>query len=318
MKISVVIPTYNSAATIKAALDSVLRQTVQPDEILVLDDGSTDNTLALLESWRPRVTIMQQENRGVAQTRNRLCQMAGGDLVAFLDHDDLWHPGYLEAQRRQFEQFPAAVAFFTGHVNFSGHDGYNWDELPAPADTAAELIEPLSFFKRYNQTTGLFASMSYCCVPKKVLAAMGDEPFRVSGVDDSYLCNVLSLFGPVVYAAVPLVAYRVTNGAQSADRLKAIALWVEVFRILEGRFRAEANAGLRRAFRLAFAAKRRQFAKILMGAGRISEARSQIRQSLGNGVHPLSLGKSLGLLLLTYFPAGLQPVWPSSCREWPA
>jgi len=315
VKISVVIPTYNSAATIKATLDSVIGQTVQPSEILVLDDGSTDNTVLLLTAYEPRITLFRQENKGVASARNFLCQRAGGDLIAFLDHDDVWHPDYLGVQRKLLDAFPDVVAAFTGHVNFRGYDGYVWDEVPSLTNAHFELIEPLSFFRRYNETTGMFASMSYCCIPKKVLAAMGDEPFRVSGVDDSYLCNVLSLFGSVAYTPVPLVAYRITDEAQSKNRLKAISLWVEVFRILEDRFRMAADARLYNAFALAFAAKRRQYAKILMGTGNTSEARMQIRHSLNKNVNPMSLAKSLALLLMTFFPPRWQPVWPSSCRE---
>jgi len=315
MKISVVIPTYNSAATIKATLDSVLQQTVQPDEILVLDDGSTDNTVSLLDSYKPRIAVLQQENKGVAHARNRLCQRAGGDMIAFLDHDDLWHRDYLGKQCKLLERFPNAVASFTGHVNFRGHGGYAWGEIPFSTNNDVEMIEPLIFFRRYNETTGLFASMSYCCIPKKVLNTMGNEPFRISGVDDSYLCNVLSLLGPVAYASVPLVAYRITDEAQSNNRLKAISLWVEVFQILEDRFQVAADARLRKAFTLAFATKRRQHAKILMGVGRTSEARTQISRSLSNNSNPVSLAKSFGLLLSTYMPTPFQPRWPTSHRE---
>src|SRR6185436_11096286 len=99
VKISVAIPTYNSSAFIKSTLDSVLHQTVPPDEILVLDDGSTDNTVSILNSYKPQVTVFQRQNRGVASARNILCDLTRGELIAFLDHDDIWHPNYLESQR---------------------------------------------------------------------------------------------------------------------------------------------------------------------------------------------------------------------------
>src|SRR5258708_3302796 len=101
MKISVVIPAYNGARTIGATLNSVLKQTVQPDEILVLNDGSTDDTAVVLEQYQ-NITVLDQENRGVAHARNVLSQQSTGDLVAFLDQDDLWHPRYLEVQLRSF------------------------------------------------------------------------------------------------------------------------------------------------------------------------------------------------------------------------
>src|ERR1035438_3408854 len=104
MKISVIIPAYNAAATIKATLEAVLSQTVSPHEVLVFDDGSTDNTADLLESYKPRVTVFRQSNQGAAHARNFLCAQARNDMLAFLDADDIWHPRYLEVQQRLIER----------------------------------------------------------------------------------------------------------------------------------------------------------------------------------------------------------------------
>ena len=131
VKITVAIPTYNSTATIRSTLESVLAQTARPDEILVLDDGSTDDTISILESYKPRVALFRQENQGVAGTRNALCARASGDLIAFLDHDDIWHPSYLEVQRYFFVEYSEAAAFFTAHVNFNGYGSYEWNEATA-------------------------------------------------------------------------------------------------------------------------------------------------------------------------------------------
>lgn len=317
MKVSVVIPTYNSAKVIQATLDSVLRQSAPPDEILVLDDGSTDNTVSLLNSYAPRITVFQQANRGVAHARNVLCARAQGDLVAFLDHDDIWHPRYLEVQNKLYSKYPKAVAFFTGHVNFYGYGNYEWSHNRFDAGTSTEIIDPLRFFKRYNTTTGLFGSASFFCVPKRVLAEIGNEPFseKVSGVDDSYLCTVLPLMGPVVYSPVPLVAYRLTKEAQSTNKLRAFELWTELFELLEAQYRHLPDKKLSRTFRTAFASKRRQYAKRLMGASKVSEARRQLFLSLKKSNNPLSLAKSLSLLFLTYMPSKLQPKWAPRYRE---
>ena len=315
MKVSAVIPTYNSSATIRATLESVLQQTAPPDEILVLDDGSTDDTVGLLDSYKPRITLFQQQNTGVAGARNALCRRAQGELVAFLDHDDIWHPNYLEVQGKLFERYGNAAAFFTAHVNFYGHGAYQWNNHEPTNGAGVELIDPLSFFERYNSTTGPFGSMSYCCVPKRVLTQIGDEPFCISGVDDSYLCTQLPLLGdPVVFSEQPLVAYRITEQAQSTNKLKAFEFWVEVFERLEQRYVTEGNAELRSAFRMAFASKRRSYGKILMGGRQIAEARKQLRRSFGTTNNPVSMAKSLGLLISTYLPTSLQPTWPNPSR----
>ena len=83
MKVSVLIPTYNSASFIQITLESVLHQTIAPTEILVMDDGSTDETISILGSYKPRISVFQQRNRGVADARNELCRRARGDLIAF-------------------------------------------------------------------------------------------------------------------------------------------------------------------------------------------------------------------------------------------
>ena len=103
--VTVVIPTYNSARFLPAALASVFEQDPAPGEVLVVDDGSTDETRALL-AREPRVTVLVQAHGGVAQARNAGIGAARGDIVAFLDSDDLWPQGRLAAALRVFEARP--------------------------------------------------------------------------------------------------------------------------------------------------------------------------------------------------------------------
>lgn len=95
---SVVIPCYNGAEYLRAALDSVAAQTIQPLEVIVVDDGSTDNSVAVAREWNPSVRIVPQKNSGPSVARNRGIDEARGDWIAFLDADDLWKPEKLERQ----------------------------------------------------------------------------------------------------------------------------------------------------------------------------------------------------------------------------
>ncbi|MGA9352701.1 MAG: glycosyltransferase family A protein, partial [Terriglobales bacterium] len=156
--VSVIIPTYNSSRVIGATVESVLRQTVPPCEILIMDDGSTDDTVAILKSRYPQVTVFQQQNSGVAIARSELCNRARGELVAFLDHDDLWHPRYLEMQCKCFRQFPNAVVFFTGHVNFYGYGDHEWSELRPEREISTELLSSLKFLTSLQTMSGNFGS----------------------------------------------------------------------------------------------------------------------------------------------------------------
>src|SRR4051812_35041738 len=109
--VSVIIPTYNCAALVTVAVDSVLAQTVQASEVIVVDDGSTDDTRERLSSYRIR--YLHQQNQGVAAARNNGLREASGDLIAFLDADDVWYPRKLELQIAAIEANPDIVLLGT-------------------------------------------------------------------------------------------------------------------------------------------------------------------------------------------------------------
>ena len=96
--ISVVIPAWNAARYIGDAIDSVLSQSVQPDEVIVVNDGSTDDTAACVRKFGTRIALIEQSTAGAAAARNRGIAEARGDAVALLDADDLMAPRRLERQ----------------------------------------------------------------------------------------------------------------------------------------------------------------------------------------------------------------------------
>jgi glycosyltransferase involved in cell wall biosynthesis len=92
MKVSAIIPVYNGSRYLAATLDSVLAQTYPLHEIIVIDDGSTDNSPEILRSYGDRLRVTRQENQGVAVARNAGLRQASGDVITFIDQDDLWPP----------------------------------------------------------------------------------------------------------------------------------------------------------------------------------------------------------------------------------
>lgn len=115
-EVSVVIPTYNSARYVIEAVNSVLAQTYQDFEVLVIDDGSTDETAAAMSRYQAPVRYIQQPNGGVAVARNRGIAESRGRYVAFLDADDTWLPHKLERQLAALQDQPnyrASYAAFT-------------------------------------------------------------------------------------------------------------------------------------------------------------------------------------------------------------
>ena len=117
MRISIVIPAFNAAETIDAAVRSVLVQTRPADEIIVVDDGSTDGTGDVARSLAPRdVVVIRTANGGAARARNVGIERAGGDVVAFLDADDTWEPSKLAVQAAAFAERDRLAAVMTNWV----------------------------------------------------------------------------------------------------------------------------------------------------------------------------------------------------------
>ena len=109
-RFSVVVPAYNGSETIAATIESVLGQTETDLELIVVDDGSADDTVAVVSRFRsdPRVTLIEQENQGTAAARNTGIAAAQGEYVAFLDNDDLWMPEYLAEAGAALDREPDA------------------------------------------------------------------------------------------------------------------------------------------------------------------------------------------------------------------
>lgn len=116
-KISVIIPAFNAALYLGEAIESVLAQTMPADEIIVVDDGSDDNTAGLAEKY-PRVHVIHQPNQGCAVARNTGIAASSGTWLAFLDADDIWLPEKLALQSGYLKQHPSCQAVFGMAENF--------------------------------------------------------------------------------------------------------------------------------------------------------------------------------------------------------
>jgi glycosyltransferase involved in cell wall biosynthesis len=133
--VSVVIPAYNAARWIAETIESVLAQTHPPREVIVVDDGSTDDLEAALAPYLDAIVLVRQDNAGCGFAFNRGIDVAGGDYVALCPADDLWVPEKLAWQVETLREHPDVDVSFTAAVNFGRVDG------PAPVPAASGVLD---------------------------------------------------------------------------------------------------------------------------------------------------------------------------------
>jgi glycosyltransferase involved in cell wall biosynthesis len=142
--ISVIIPTYNRERFITKAIDSVLKQRFSDYEIVVVDDGSTDNTREVLIPYSNKIKYIYQRNSGVSSARNTAIQAAQGLWISFLDSDDEWKKEYLAVQMEQIKKYPMAV----GHITNA--------ETVLMSGERSEHFEETGLVKKYRGLSTLF------------------------------------------------------------------------------------------------------------------------------------------------------------------
>ena len=116
--VSVIMPVFNGESFIEAAINSVFAQSFKNFELIVVDDGSTDATLAILEAYGDRIKVLRQKNSGHAAARNAASRIATGEWIAMIDADDLWEPTKLQKQLELVDRFRDGDVFYTATANF--------------------------------------------------------------------------------------------------------------------------------------------------------------------------------------------------------
>jgi teichuronic acid biosynthesis glycosyltransferase TuaG len=226
-KVSVIIPTYNRAELVQRAVQSVLSQTYQNFEILVVDDGSTDNTAELFAGMEG-VRYLKIDHSGLpARSRNFGIGAATGDYIAFLDDDDLWMPEKLEKQVQVLENRSKVALVCSNAFKVTGQTETNELYFKGFSDRCADLLE--SLLKRN------FVICSSVMFRKSILQKTGlfSEDQIVRGKEDYDLWLRQAIVGEVCFLAEPLVIYR-DQPTQSirAEEPRSI-YWLGMMKILE-------------------------------------------------------------------------------------
>ena len=156
-QISVIIPAFNAAKFIDPALESVMSQTLKATQVIVVDDGSTDDTARRCESWAPHVQLISQQNSGPGRARNVGVAASTGALLGFLDADDLWLPDKLERQVAHLDANPSVVAVFGWMQNFVDPDAHLTVGPRTPLDPRPAYQAPTMLARRsVMDTVGMF------------------------------------------------------------------------------------------------------------------------------------------------------------------
>jgi len=188
--VSVVVTTYNQAAYIEQTLESVFAQTYDPYEVIVVDDGSTDDTPALMAKFDGRIEYVRQKNMGVAGSRNTGVGKARGEFIAFLDGDDLWEAEKLSVQVAEAKRYPEAGLIAVDGSQFDGDRIIETTLFFGPGckDLPDESVNSGRYYHQLLHNQFIY-STSQVMVPAKVLAAVGlsDGRFKRASDYDLYL-----------------------------------------------------------------------------------------------------------------------------------
>lgn len=205
--VSVIIATYNRAALLRETLQSVLAQTVQPLEILVADDGSTDGTADMLRAFGDRVTHLPLPHRGQpAAPRNVAVARARGDWLALVDHDDLWAPDKLE---KQLSRVAPDIGILCSNATLIDGNGRPLGRNQHEAHPLAKETDPVSAL-----IGGNFVICSSVLVRTTLVRQVGgfsEDPVLL-GVDDYDLWMRCALYAGIRYDHEALVRYRWGHG----------------------------------------------------------------------------------------------------------
>ena len=214
--ISIIMPCYNAERHIASSISSALDQSYQDIELIVVNDGSTDNSLDIIESIEdPRLTIINQPNSGVCRARNRGLKETRGEFITFLDADDTWDPRCLEKLFTALNEQPTAVLAYCG-----------WQNVGQPGARGQPFIPP--DYETPDKMKTLFAGCRWpihaTLSRRTPLLDTGGFDVRLKNAEDYALWLELAHRGPIVLVPEVLAYYHFHSDLQASNNLARAAL----------------------------------------------------------------------------------------------
>jgi glycosyltransferase involved in cell wall biosynthesis len=204
MTFSIITPLYNKAPFVTRTLESVFAQTYADWELIIMDDGSTDDSLAVARECvekngaSGRVHIYTQTNAGVAAARNHAVEHAQGDYLCFLDADDWWKPSFLEQMAQLIQLYPDAGLYATNYVYYKTHKTHIALDIPTGY---------IQYAQAYLNSAAMPIWTGTVAMPRHVFDEMGGFPVGVCLGEDFLLWAKTAMHYPVVFLNTPLAYY---------------------------------------------------------------------------------------------------------------
>lgn len=216
--ISVIIPLYNGAKFIQRSINSVLNQTYQDFEIVVVNDGSTDNGPQMVMQWQhPFIRLINQKNSGVSIARNTGIKAAKGNIIAFLDADDEWLPNHLEVIHQLAECYPECGVFGTSYFFKRENENPTLPILPNKFPfTGTEGV--LDNYYELASGTDFPMQTSAYAVRKEIIQEIGGFPSGIPSGEDIITLARLHAVCDFAYSKEPTSLYYLTNSDNKSIR----------------------------------------------------------------------------------------------------
>ncbi len=206
-KVSVIVPIYNSERFVAQAIESVLAQTYKNFEIVVVNDGSTDRSYEKIKPYLPLIKYIPQENKGVSSARNTGIKNSEGELIAFLDSDDIWLPEKLELQVKYLNDNPH-VGLVHSNISYIDENGESYPPNPDFVTDVSGMCFKELFEGNCIATSTVLVRQA--CLDKVGLFAEG-----IPYAEDYELWMKLSIYYPIRHINEYLIKYRVHDANAS-------------------------------------------------------------------------------------------------------
>ncbi len=211
--VSVIIPNYNYGHFLQESIDSVLNQSYKNIEVIVVDDGSTDNSTKIIEAYSQRVMLISQENSGVSAARNHGMRFAKGDFVCFLDADDSWEPNKISSQISKFNDLEIGVVYSS--INICDEELNHLEIVSARYKGDVEYL-----YYRFPTTAIILLGCSTAMIRAEVANSVGEFDTSLHTSADWDYFRRLSRLTEIDFVEFPIVNYRKHPSSMSAGSLE--------------------------------------------------------------------------------------------------